>query len=152
MKKHFERMLAYNIWANKTVFQALTDQNGSEEMWAKLSHVVVAEQLWQSRLSGIPYSGPGVFDLVEPLLLQDLMEKNARAWAQLLETETDLSKSYDYRLLNGTESRSVLSDILTHIFNHGSYHRGQIATLMRQEGLQPAVTDFIAFARLHPGN
>jgi uncharacterized damage-inducible protein DinB len=52
-----------------------------------------------------------------------------------------------YRSLKGIESTSSLRDILTHVVNHSTYHRGQIARGIKAKGGVPPVTDFIAFAR-----
>jgi uncharacterized damage-inducible protein DinB len=58
-----------------------------------------------------------------------------------------LAREIDYRNSTGTQFRNTVSDILTHVVLHGSYHRGQIARLTREAGGTPAVTDYIAFVR-----
>jgi uncharacterized damage-inducible protein DinB len=148
MHNHFQRMLAYNVWANNRIFQSLSDQNGDPEMWGKFSHLILAEQVWQSRIEGRTFSGPGIFDLLPQEEIGELMKNNESGWKRIFESQADFSKTLPYKLLNGSEGNSTLSDILTHVFNHGTYHRGQIATLMRQKGLEPVATDFIGFARL----
>jgi uncharacterized damage-inducible protein DinB len=42
---------------------------------------------------------------------------------------------------------STIHEVLTHVFNHSTYHRGQIARIVHEQGGQRASTDFIAFSR-----
>jgi len=62
----------------------------------------------------------------------------------------DLGREIDYRTSDGRAFRSTIEDILLHVALHGSYHRGQIALLIRGGGGEPASTDFIAFVRGAP--
>lgn len=62
--------------------------------------------------------------------------------------EADTAEVFDYRLLSGAPGRSLFWHMLQHIVNHGTYHRGQITTLLRQLGAEPPKsTDLIAFYR-----
>lgn len=47
----------------------------------------------------------------------------------------------------GVKYESTVLDILTHVVNHSTYHRGQIASLIAATGTKPAVTDYIALTR-----
>src|SRR5262245_60707045 len=62
-------------------------------------------------------------------------------------TEAKLAHVVVYRNTKGEDWRSAASDILTHVFMHAAYHRGQIATAMREAGHTPAYTDFIHAVR-----
>jgi len=59
----------------------------------------------------------------------------------------DLAGEIAYTNSAGQSFRSRLDDILLHVFLHGSYHRGQVALLLRQGKAEPAPTDYIAFVR-----
>lgn len=106
-----------------------------------------AEWAWIQRIQGNVIDRSTVMDVLHEDELQLRLQQNAADWFRVIEMTENFEKVYEYRLLNGTESASSLSDILTHVVNHGSYHRGQIATLLRQEGLIPNPTDFIQFSR-----
>jgi uncharacterized damage-inducible protein DinB len=147
MKDHFNRLSQYNMWANRRVLDGLKNQTVPEKALALLSHVVLAESVWQMRLIEKPVS-TGVFDVLSLKEIEELMDRNEAGWTSLLESTEDFSSKIDYKMLNGTPVQSNISDILTHIFNHGTYHRAQIASLLRQSGLEPASTDFISFSRL----
>ena len=63
--------------------------------------------------------------------------------------EAGLSAVIDIRLLNGTPGATPFWQMLQHVVNHGSYHRGQVTTLLRQLGAAPPEPlDLIAFYRL----
>jgi len=83
----------------------------------------------------------------------------AAAWREL-ETEVraldaELARDgreqiIDYQLINGQPGRSVYWQMLQHVVNHASYHRGQITTMLRQLGAAPPKgMDMIAFYREH---
>jgi len=148
MKAYFLKLSTYNLWANTRVLEALKTQKPEIASWDKYSHIVLAENAWISRITGSPNSIPNIFEQLPEETMSLLTHSNAQEWTKVISGITDFDQVLAYRMMNGTESRSTFSDILTHIFNHGSYHRAQIATLMRQEGMQPVATDFIGFARL----
>ena len=147
MKDHFNRIHQYNQWANRRVLAGIKTQAAPEKAMALLSHVVLAESVWQMRLSEKPVS-TGVFDVLSLEEIDEMMTRNEAGWTSLLESTEDYNRKLDYKMLNGTPVQSSISDILTHVFNHGTYHRAQIASLLRQSGLDPASTDFISFSRL----
>jgi uncharacterized damage-inducible protein DinB len=147
MKDHFNRLNEYNRWANRRVLDGLKNQTVPEKALALLSHIVLAESVWQMRLNEEPVSS-GVFDVLSLEEIEEMMNRNEAGWTSLLESTEDYNRKIDYKMLNGTPVQSSISDILTHIFNHGTYHRAQIASEMRQSGLDPASTDFISFSRL----
>ena len=62
--------------------------------------------------------------------------------------EAGLSRTVDYKLFSGQPTSSVLWHTLQHVVNHGSYHRGQLTTMLRQlGGAAPKPMDLIAFYR-----
>ena len=61
--------------------------------------------------------------------------------------EPELERTFDYLTSEGTRFRSVVADILTQLYGHSFYHRGQIASLVRAAGGEPAKTDFIFWTR-----
>lgn len=147
MKEHFIRVSQYNQWSNRRVLEGLKNQTVPEKATALLSHIVLAESVWQMRLFAQPIT-TGIFEVLSLEQIEETMSRNEAGWASLLDSTTDFSQKLDYKMLNGTPMQSSFADILTHIFNHGTYHRAQIATHMRQAGLDPAATDFITFSRL----
>jgi uncharacterized damage-inducible protein DinB len=115
------------------------------------SHILGSEHVWLSRIKGQPAKYA-----VWPTLTLDecetLSAENIRQYETTLAgTEPDgFARMITYRNSAGEQFTSSLEDILTHVAMHGSYHRAQVAMLMRQSGETPTPTDYIAFARGSP--
>ena len=149
MQAYFKKMQAYNHWANQLVLNGLMHQElAPETSRGLLSHIFLAEKAWLTRLEG---SNPtfSIFQILDWSDLSDLMNQNDQGWKHLLARESDFEKDIAYQTFAGEPFTSRLSDILAHIFNHGTYHRAQIASQMRQAGLEPVATDYIRFSRLN---
>jgi uncharacterized damage-inducible protein DinB len=117
-----------------------------------MAHIAAARRLWLARL-GVSREQLALRDL-EPtqVALSDLpalVEKAERAWAAYLERldDTELAREFAYQSLEGGRFRNQVADILTQLYGHSLYHRGQIALLVRQAGGQPVSTDFLFWAR-----
>ena len=61
--------------------------------------------------------------------------------------QEDLDRVLHYKTMAGTPMEGQLWQMLQHLVNHGSYHRGQVATLLRQLGAKPNSTDLIGYYR-----
>jgi uncharacterized damage-inducible protein DinB len=67
----------------------------------------------------------------------------ASLWLEYLANTADLDKAISYQNSKGEAWSSAVIDVLTHVLMHSAYHRGQIASHMRESGRTPAYTDFI---------
>jgi uncharacterized damage-inducible protein DinB len=115
-----------------------------------LAHVVAARQMWLFRF-GVAREAPQEF-FPEGVSLPDLatrLSATEAAWDDYLSRLDDLAmaRTFEYRSLDAGWFRSTIEDILTQLFGHSWYHRGQIASLVRAAGGQPAVTDFVYWTR-----
>jgi uncharacterized damage-inducible protein DinB len=119
-----------------------------------ITHIGAAEWIWLQRWKGSSPSSllcEAEFETVgiASQRLRKIDRELIEFTSQLTQTEVDASR--EYRSTEGKQYSNVLSDMLLHVVNHSSYHRGQIATLLRQAGAVPKSTDLILFTRL-PGN
>lgn len=119
-----------------------------------LAHMVLARWLWLSRFGvetpAIPTEPSGFFP--EGVALAELETRVAAvetAWTSYLAKldEAELARVFEYRSLDGRRHRNTIEDILTQLFGHAWYHRGQIAQHVRAIGADPAVTDFVFWSR-----
>jgi uncharacterized damage-inducible protein DinB len=117
-----------------------------------MAHLVAARRLWLFRF-GVTSKGPsaGEFfpnDVTLPALAQGIRDVEAQ-WTSYLERleDTELARTFEYESLDGGRYRNTIEDTLTQLFGHSWYHRGQIASLVRQAGGEPAVTDLVFWAR-----
>jgi len=149
-KEHFLRLYEYVNWANRRVLDALRRQaedNERARQW--LCHILAAEQVWITRLRGEDSSSVPIRPDLSLDECGELLAQNADAYQQFLHdlTETDFDRAISYKNTKGVSFSTSIRDILTHVANHGTYHRGHIATLLRAAGQEPINTDFITFTR-----
>ncbi len=118
-----------------------------------LAHMVAARRLWLSRLGAGPVPQE-LFPAAVPLeqVERDLDAMHA-AWARHLESVDGdaLARDCTYRSTEGPWFVNTVEDILAQLFGHSWYHRGQIASIVRQLGGEPAVTDFVYWTRRAAG-
>lgn len=148
MKSYFKRLYEYNNWANDLFAQVLLSNNIENPKVLELfSHIGNAQILWLNRVSRIQGKMPAVFELHGLNDAIDLVEKSGRLWLDYIVNMDDAGNQIEYHNSQGQSYSSELSDILIHVANHGTHHRGQIATLLRQENVAPPASDFIFFSR-----
>lgn len=153
---HFKSMLAAERKATAQVAQSLVsvpEAKRSDPAYAKarsiFAHTQQATYMWLSRVGGIP---PRPFVMFPDWSVEQTLADAAavhEAWERFLAplTSGDLGRAIRYTSTEGIVYQSSLAEVLTHVFNHATYHRGQIALLVSGLGGQRAVTDFIAFTR-----
>ena len=144
-----EKLFAHNSWAHDEMFAELRRAAPDAETLRLLAHVVATEHLWLSRIDG---AKPRV--AVWPTLTLEgcaaLAAENAAGLRALLADAAGLDREVSYVNSAGQAFRSTVRDILLHVALHGSYHRGQVALLVRQSGGVPVATDHTALARGAP--
>lgn len=154
-------LLDYHYWARDRMLDAVApltadlltrDLGGSfPSIRDTVAHVYAAEWAWYSRWQGESPSGPLPLDQFADvpairLAWRDL-EARVRRFVDEL-GEDGLGRVFEYRLLSGQPGASVFWQMLQHVVNHASYHRGQVTTMLRQLGAAPPrSTDLIAFYR-----
>lgn len=146
----------YDLWANTRIAERLGREpdvvldapvkSSFPSLRATLMHVRNAEAAWFQRMSGIPQVWPA-----EPTEEFGTFIRHVKVmcdYARSLSTK-DLLAVASYKDLKGNTHTSPRWQALMHCFNHGTYHRGQIVTMMRVLGLEdiPAM-DLIVFQRL----
>jgi uncharacterized damage-inducible protein DinB len=117
---------------------------------ALIAHVVAGRRIWLGRLGAAPPATGPLFP-ENPDLDQVMAEWDAVAarWDDYLGqlTDADLNRVFEYQAIDGGRFRNRVDDICAQLFGHSSYHRGQIAVLVKAAGGQPAITDFVFWCR-----
>ena len=161
MKELLLQYAQYNAWANKLIIGAmlkLGDEDIKREIissfpsvYATVCHTWSAESVWLQRLQLAEY----------PQWFGDFQGPFTEACDNWLQASADLvnfvEKQYDDRALQHVlqyydrakvSHKTPVHQVLHHVFNHSTYHRGQLVTMVRQLGAKDIPgTDFIAFAR-----
>lgn len=156
MKELLQHYAAYNLWANQKLLHTIAllpeDQQSKyilssfEGLIPTLKHMWDAEYMWWQRLKlsdNVARAAAGqVHNFV---LISDGLLYQGKVWQQWIEGATllQLEHVFAYRNIKGDELKQPVYRMLLHLFNHATYHRGQLVTMLRQLGVTniPA-TDF----------
>lgn len=157
---YLRTLVAYHYWARDRVLDAAAALSADDyardlgssfpSVRATLQHTFGAEVIWLRRWQGVsPTTFPGAMpaDLVG---LRQAWREHEQAFRTFVHTLDDSSihEVVYYRLFSGAEGESAMWQMIAHVVNHATYHRGQVTTLLRQLGAEPArSTDMIAFFR-----
>jgi len=159
--KDLQELYAYNAWANEQVIQSITGiskevfeqdlMSSHRSIRGTVAHIASAEWIWLRRWKG---SSPrqllseGEFVTVGAAIARwKEIETELADFVRQLK-EPDLDGTFSYRTTEGKEFSNILWQAMQHLVNHSSYHRGQIAALLRQTGQTPRSTDLIKYYRL----
>lgn len=146
----------YHVWATgKTLdsVEPVSEEDLRREMktsfggiWGTLEHTYKADALWLKRYQGEKprMEAFSASDLTDLRSKWSTVQTEFRAWIDRL-PDAQWEGALEYRLMNGQERRSPIFETMLHVVNHGTYHRGQIVTMLRQIGAQPVSTDFVRF-------
>lgn len=149
---HLSRLVEYLVWADVRVLDSLRNCRTALPAAQSLhAHVLGAEHVWLARITG---AEPVVAIWPELTIVQCevLASENAARLRDLVGSivASDLDRPVTYRNSAGIEFTTALEDILLHVSAHGSYHRGQVAAMIRSAGEEPAPTDYIVWVRSGP--
>ena len=149
LRHHFVHLFKYNDWATRHCAESILNlkkkSNKAEEI---LSHLISAQQIWLNRV----LQRDVVTDPWKKLTEEEWIPKSTpltSEWINFLEGlhENDFEKRIEYTNTKGDRFTNTIKDIVVQVLNHSTYHRAQIALLIRQAGGEPAKTDYILYQR-----
>jgi uncharacterized damage-inducible protein DinB len=160
MLEQIVELFAYTRWANNRILEATAKLSGEElsrelgnsfpSIRATLVHIVGAEWVWLSRWNGeSPTALPAWLELLSNEAIRRRFEEidaERRIYLEHLE-EVGLNALIRYRNLKGDPFAAPLWQLLLHLVNHSTYHRGQVVTMLRQLGHSAPATDLVQFYR-----
>ena len=161
-------MARYNRWMNAKVYAAAAELQDDERkrdagaffksIHGTFNHLLLADRVWLARFQGVSvpndFIGPGGIHSLDQELYVDfedlrreraLADNELMAWVSGL-THERLAAPLVY-MRRGQHHESPLWWAVAHLFNHQTHHRGQITTLLSQQGCDPGVTDLFAMLR-----
>jgi uncharacterized damage-inducible protein DinB len=151
-RDYFARFFEHAVWANRRILKSLAGKPAANDRVLRiLSHILAAEEVWMVRLRGRDSSALPIWPNHSLDQCAAVIEQNYLRYREFLDdlNEDGLNQRVGYRNSKGIEFQTSIHDILSHVAFHGTYHRGQIATITRDAGEEPANTDFITFTRDH---
>jgi uncharacterized damage-inducible protein DinB len=153
-------LFEYNAWANRrslAATQKLTVEQFTKPMGSSfpsvrdtLAHIYGAEWIWLERFQGrSPSALPNVNRFADVRMLRETWAVHEERLLIFIAglNQSDLDRTMEYKTLKfGVYSNPIWQSML-HVVNHGTYHRGQVTTLLRQLGAQPILLDLMHFYR-----
>ncbi|MBI3681898.1 MAG: DinB family protein [Acidobacteria bacterium] len=152
--------LRYTAWASRRLAGAAAQlseeelardfRSADKSVLGTLVHVYAADRLWLGRIQGNPparFLDPDA-DMKLSVLEDDwpALDERWRQWAAAL-TDNSVREPVRYKDLKGNPYVTPLWQILLHVVNHGTHHRGQVSAMMRAMGRTPPPLDLILFYR-----
>lgn len=166
---YFSHLASYNRWMNRKLYEAAACLPEEElhrnrgaffgSIFGTLNHIAIGDILWFKRISsawpGLA-SLAGIDALPQPTFPATPLCGSLAGLAALRTTLDEaiigfcaeagpsvLSEALEWTARNGVTSRKVLGDVLVHVFNHQTHHRGQATTLFSQMGIDVGATDLV---------
>ena len=155
-----QQLFDYNTWANHRSLQAasaLSPEQFTKPLASSFSsvrdtlvHICGAEWVWHERFEGRSPSAIPDFSALQSV--DALREHWTAQESKLLAfvrrvTQADLDAVMEYKTINFGVYKNPLWQSMQHLVNHGTYHRGQVTTMLRQLDAKPILTDLMHFYR-----
>ena len=150
----------YNAWADRRVLgaaRALSKERFSQPICSSfpsvrdtLGHIYGVEWLWLERFQGrSPSAIPDARQYEEIAGLEDQWTAFEPVLLNFVRglSQADLDRVMEYQTMKFGVYRNPLWQSMLHLVNHGTYHRGQITTMLRQLGAEPILTDLMHYYR-----
>lgn len=156
----FRLLYEYNAWANHRTLDActsLSDEQFTRDLHSSfpsvrdtLVHLFLVEWIWLERWHGrAPAAPPSAADypnLASVRRRWEEIERDLTDYIASLQAE-DISRVIHHKTMKGDPQSAPHWQMLQHVVNHQTYHRGQITTMLRQLGAKAISTDMIFFYR-----
>ena len=156
--KWIEQLYEYNGWANARIVEAASRLTAGEftkdlrssyrSVRDTLVHVMSAEWIWLMRWKGISPQAmlaASDFETISPLKARWAEIRQEQAEFVSAATEESLRSAVSYINTRGEPFTYALWQMMQHVVNHSTYHRGQVTTMLRQLEAEPIATDFLVF-------
>jgi uncharacterized damage-inducible protein DinB len=151
----------YNAWADKLIYEAVAKlpegeatkprQSVFKSMLHTLNHIYVIDRVFQAHLEGREHGFKARNTETHPPLaelarLQQEVDAWFVAWSDRLNDAT-LGETVDFDFIGGGRGSMTRGEMLLHVVNHTTYHRGFVADFFYQVPARPPTTDLTVFLR-----
>ena len=161
---YIQQLYGYNAWADRRVLDACSGLSSDQfaqqiggsfgSLRNTLAHIIDVEWLYLERWLGrAPASLPKAESYADFGSLRARYETVTRDFEKSVRAlnDAELNRVVEFKNTKGTLYRHPLWEMLVHLVNHSTYHRGQVTVLLRAVGAKPLATDMIAFFRERSG-
>jgi len=161
MKELLKQFATYNTWANKKLMDVILDLPAEKQMaevpssfkglYSTTLHMWDAESIWWQRMKlheriVIPSENVKgkMKDIANGLLQQNQLWED---WVKNASSHS-LEHVFQYQNSRKEQFKQPIWQMVLHVFNHGTYHRGQLVNILRQLAVEKVpATDFIIWSR-----
>jgi uncharacterized damage-inducible protein DinB len=162
MQAHFQIFARYNAWANHRLYAAIAalptealsqDRPAAyfKTILGTLNHILVVDRLWLGRILREDTAGLHLDMILHDNLpeLRSARQEEDRRIIDLADRfgPQDFERTVVYKTTGGESFSTELGQLLSHLFNHQTHHRGQLHALLKDAGADPPVLDLIYFMR-----
>ncbi len=163
---YLETLMRYKQWANDLLFAAAKELTEAEltaqrsivfgSVLRTLNHTYAIDLVWQANLLGQPHSfstrNPDECPSLEQLLTdQNELDEWFIGYAQAL-TNANEEEEVNFTFVGSGPGTMTRRDILLHVVNHGTYHRGNVTGIMYDCAVEPPTTDYSVFLKQRASN
>lgn len=138
----FEYTYHFNREMIKIISENITKVD--EKTVSLINHTLNAQQIWNSRI--LSEKSFEVWQINPFESLDGINHQNFLKSIDIIQ-KSDLDKKIEYQNSRGTNFENSIFEMLFHAINHSTYHRGQINSLLKQNGIEPLLTDYIFYKR-----
>ena len=159
--QHLETLARYKAWADERLYAVLARLSAAElaapspifagSIRRTLNHVYLMDMVWKSHMLGLPHHlttrNP---EAAPPLVELREAQRGIDAWYidyTAAMTPTACDDVVHFTFIGGGDGALRREDMLLHVVNHTTYHRGHITAMLNQIGVQPQATDLPVFLR-----
>jgi len=147
MKGFLHQLFDYNFFCNKKIIEQCSGLDQVPDNCIRLfSHILNAHHIWNHRILGDP-TEIGVWDEHKISRWEDIHYENQRTSFEIVSNTDTFEKRVEYTNSAGKDFSNRLEDILFHIINHSTHHRGQIMMELRNAGNVPEALDYVYYKR-----
>ncbi len=146
MKEKLIDLIEYTYHFNKEMIHVISDHivQIDDKIISLINHSLNAQQVWNSRILG--EQSFEVWQINPFENLQEINRSNYLKSIQIIEIR-DLDEKIEYQNSKGTRFENTIFEMLFQVINHSTYHRGQINSLLKAQGIEPILTDYIFYKR-----
>lgn len=146
MKEKLIELFEYNYYFNNKLIEFISEnfQLKPEKSVKLLNHLINAQQIWNPRINN-----ESEFEVWQINDWNNISKINADNYSKTLEIihNENPRNIIEYKNSKGQKFINKIEDVLFHVINHSTYHRGQIATDIKNNGIEPLTTDYIFYKR-----
>lgn len=165
MTAHFRRLAAYNCWANERLYEAVGRLSPAAfaaprvgffpSIARTLNHLLLVDLLWMGRLDGGDTKGITRLDQQLHADFDSLRAARRATDARLIAyvgglDDAALASAISYRTTSGEPQVMPCEQMLSHLFNHQTHHRGQVHAMLSSTPVAPPPLDLLFFLRQQP--